>query len=362
MADFTYKNSQTLTPAQVTALWQQIGAPSSIANVFGTNIAQAEGGYQTGVVLNTAYPTLPNYTPPAAGDSPEYSVGLYGLNLYGDMSPTPTASQAYSLGQKIAANPLYQTMVAAGMFNSRGFAPWTDSYVSAQGGPTSLLTSLGYSTPPQIPKTAQLGTSVPTSKQPIPSGPNPTGSGSGSSGSGSSGSGSSSSGSGSSGSGSSSSSSTSTPSATGCAIKWPSLSIPVVGTLGGGCLLGESTVKKIEGAFITLGGAILMVVGGFMLFGGSAVSNLSSALRSIGNGQVPKPVKAGPTSSQPSAPSLPDVEEPSVPETPDYDEELNDSELRAYYQGVNDGLQAPRRPRKTVGVYHDAVGPGEDDF
>lgn len=145
-----------------------------------------------------------------------------------------------------------------------------------------------------------------------------------------------------------------------CAIKAPS----VLG-IGGGCLLASSTLKKIEGGAIALGGAILMVVGGFMLFGGSAVSNISSALRSIKSGQAPKPVKAGPTSSQPSAPSLPEtpqVEEPSVPETPDYDEELNDTELRAYYQGVNDGLQAPRTPRKTVGVYHNAVGPGEDDF
>jgi hypothetical protein len=147
---FAFPGSKTLSAQQITQEWEAAGAPANVAQVFGGPLTTAEGGGNTGVVYNTAYPSLPGYTPVLAGDQPEYSVGLYGENIYGDLGQ-PSPSQAYAIGQKLAANPQYQTDVAAQMFSQRGFQPWEgDAYVKSQGGPGAALADLGYSSPPQI--------------------------------------------------------------------------------------------------------------------------------------------------------------------------------------------------------------------
>lgn len=147
---FVFPGSQTLTSQQIAQEWRNAGAPANIANVFGNQLTTAEGGGRTGVLYNTAYPSLPGYTPVLAGNQPEYSVGIYGENIYGDLG-APPPSQAYAIGQALTKNPQYQTDVAAQMFSQRGFQPWEgDAYVKGAGGPSAALRSLGYSSPPQI--------------------------------------------------------------------------------------------------------------------------------------------------------------------------------------------------------------------
>lgn len=157
---YYFPGSQTVDAAQLAQMWTQIGAPANVAQAFGNGIAGAEGGNTTGAVYNTAFPSLPGYTPVLAGNQPEYSVGLYGLNIYGDLGITDP-QQAFQIGQKLAQNPEYQTQVAAQMFSTRGFQPWEgDSFV--HGDPSGVLSSLGYSAPPQISGGVPFSANVPS--------------------------------------------------------------------------------------------------------------------------------------------------------------------------------------------------------
>lgn len=167
---FSFPGSKTLSASQIAQEWEAAGAPANVAQAFGGPLTTAEGGGNTGVLYNTAYPSLPGYTPVLAGNQPEYSVGLYGENIYGDLGQ-PAPAQAYAIGQALAQNPQYQTDVAAQMFSQRGFQPWEgDSYVKAAGGPTAALSDLGYSSPPPIKGGTAFTASVPKAgKTPSPS-------------------------------------------------------------------------------------------------------------------------------------------------------------------------------------------------
>lgn len=167
---FFFPGSKQLSAQQITQEWEAAGAPANVAQAFGGPLTTAEGGGNTGVLYNTAYPSLPGYTPVLAGNQPEYSVGIYGENIYGDLG-APPAAQAYAIGQKLTQNPQYQTDVAAQMFSQRGFQPWEgDSYVKAAGGPTAALQSLGYSSPPQIKGGTAFTANIPNAgKTPTPS-------------------------------------------------------------------------------------------------------------------------------------------------------------------------------------------------
>jgi len=128
-------------PAPYTPPW------SRLAYAFeGVSSAESEGN-QTGIVNNTAYgsglPSGTAYAAPGAGDSPEYSVGLFQVNIgpganYNTVANAlgqqqvkgdPTAAQAYSLGQQFASEPGVQAAVAVELWLSSQFSPWTDSYV-----------------------------------------------------------------------------------------------------------------------------------------------------------------------------------------------------------------------------------------
>lgn len=160
---YIFPGSQTIDAQQLAAMWQKIGAPANVAQAFGQGIAGAEGGNNTGAVYNTAFPSLPGYTPVLAGNQPEYSVGLYGLNIFGDLGVTDP-QQAFQIGQKLAENPEYQTQVAAQMFSTRGFQPWEgDSFVKDAGGPQAALSNLGYSSPPQVSGGVQFSGNIPAS-------------------------------------------------------------------------------------------------------------------------------------------------------------------------------------------------------
>lgn len=146
---YYFPGAKTLSAAQITEEWQAAGAPANVAQAFGGPLTTSEGASNTGAVYNTVFPSLPGYTPPTVG-SPEYSVGLYGENIYGDLGVT-NPQQAFAIGQALTNNPQYQTDVAAQMFSQRGFQPWEgDAYVKGQGGPGAALADLGYSSPPQI--------------------------------------------------------------------------------------------------------------------------------------------------------------------------------------------------------------------
>lgn len=146
-----YPSSKTFSPTQVQALMAKVMGQNSqfaqnpgpykahVAQAF-AGIAGAEGGYTTGAVYNTAYPNLPNYAgPPGPGNLPEYSVGLFGLNLFPQYGQNGSQA-AYSAGAQLAANPQAQATTALQLFTQRGFEPWQgDSYVRGAGGPGALF-------------------------------------------------------------------------------------------------------------------------------------------------------------------------------------------------------------------------------
>lgn len=78
-----------LTHAQLEQLWILAGGSQATADTAAA-IAQAESGGDTTRINNTAYPKLPGYHPPAPGNLPEYSVGLWQVNEVAHPSYTTT--------------------------------------------------------------------------------------------------------------------------------------------------------------------------------------------------------------------------------------------------------------------------------
>lgn len=68
-----------LTHAQLEELWVTAGGSEATADTAAA-VAQAESGGNTAEILNTARPDLAGYHPPAPGNLPEYSVGLWQIN------------------------------------------------------------------------------------------------------------------------------------------------------------------------------------------------------------------------------------------------------------------------------------------
>jgi hypothetical protein len=167
-ADFYFPGSQSLSSSDITTLLQGIfkGSDPSYAAAYAADMTQiggAEGGGQTGIVVNTAFPNLPNYETPqqmfGAGAGPEYSIGLFGEDIYipGNYNlvasvlgqqglpagQAPTAAEAESLGRQFAASPSAQALVTYRMYQGAGntFAPWTDPTarrIDASGTPGAL--------------------------------------------------------------------------------------------------------------------------------------------------------------------------------------------------------------------------------
>lgn len=71
----------TLTVAQLEQLWKDHGGNADKAKLEAL-IALCESTGNTSQIHNTAYPDRPRYSPPLKGDLPEYSVGLWQINIY----------------------------------------------------------------------------------------------------------------------------------------------------------------------------------------------------------------------------------------------------------------------------------------
>jgi hypothetical protein len=166
--DYYEPSNQNLTAAEVQKLIDGIfhGSDTSYAQTWAADMARiggAEGGGSTGIVVNTAYPDLPNYYTPqqyfpnVPSAEPEYSLGLFGedilntgsynlvaqaLNIPGIPAgqSQPTSAQASSLAKQFAANPSAQAVVAYRMFqgDSNTFAPWTESTAAGTPSPGGL--------------------------------------------------------------------------------------------------------------------------------------------------------------------------------------------------------------------------------
>ena len=133
----------TLSHSDLEALWTFAGGSQATADEAAA-IAQAESGGDPSAILNTAYPGKPGYHPPGAGALPEYSVGLWQVNL--------VAHPQYTVAQMLT--PRLNAQAAVAISNGgRSFSAWS-TYTS--GAYKDFLTSAG--TP-----TAQPGTVAPLS-------------------------------------------------------------------------------------------------------------------------------------------------------------------------------------------------------
>lgn len=69
-----------LTLEQLRGAWLTAGGAPEDADTAAA-IAMAESGGNTAAILNTAYPNRPGYHEPAPGNLPEYSEGLWQVNI-----------------------------------------------------------------------------------------------------------------------------------------------------------------------------------------------------------------------------------------------------------------------------------------
>lgn len=302
MGDFVYPTNKPYGSSQIASLIKSAFGgngynaqqQSALQSAF-VGIAGAESSGQTGIVNNTAYANLPGYTSPGPNDTPEFSVGLFQLNLYDQGNynsaaaalgqPTlgqgqaPSASQANALGSQLAADPQAQAQAASSLFQSSQFQPWTDSYVSGAGGPAALYSSV-------------TGGQAPPSSYPPGTAPGGSDAGMPSSSASSSGSG---------------------------AINGPCdstkavISLPSVAGVGGGSLLNQCQAKHLVGALVLGAGGLVVLVGVALLFEGgkNAIGNGAQTVVNVIPGGVGTStqaavtratsragVKQGPTRSQ----------------------------------------------------------------
>ena len=141
-----------LSHAQLESLWQANGGPAGSADVAAA-VAQAESGGDPSTINNTAYATRPGYHTPSAGAQPEYSVGLWQINLVAH----PNYSEAAMLTP--AGNAAAAVAISA---SGTSFAAWT-TYVD--GAYLPFLSSAGPSPPagptgPTGPTSTATGNSI----------------------------------------------------------------------------------------------------------------------------------------------------------------------------------------------------------
>lgn len=94
----------SLSATQLEQLWLDAGGAASDAATMAA-IALAESGGSTTATNNTAYPNKQNYSPPRAGNLPEFSIGPWQINIYahpqwteaGMLDPAQNAKAALTL-------------------------------------------------------------------------------------------------------------------------------------------------------------------------------------------------------------------------------------------------------------------------
>ena len=142
----------SLSHAQLEALWTANGGPAASSDVAAA-VAQAESGGDPSKINNTAYATRPGYHAPSAGAQPEYSVGLWQINLVAHPGYTE-ASMLTPAGNAAAA-----VAISA---SGTSFAAWT-TYVD--GAYLPFLAAAGPSPPagptgPTGPTSTATGNSI----------------------------------------------------------------------------------------------------------------------------------------------------------------------------------------------------------
>jgi hypothetical protein len=195
LTDYFTPGSQSLTSDQVNKILLGIfhGPATQYAQTWAadmTRIGGAEGGGQSGIVVNTAYPDLPNYYTtgeyfPGIAASPEYSVGLFGEDIKNGGSynlvasvlgepglpagqAEPTSTQAKALADKFGNNPSAQAVVAYRMFQGAGnaFAPWTEATATGTPSPGGLPTGETIQASGTVGLSSTSGTGPPTGSTP----------------------------------------------------------------------------------------------------------------------------------------------------------------------------------------------------
>ncbi len=79
-----------LSHSDLEAAWVLAGGLVSAQDTAAA-ISQAESGGKTDAIANTVYPNKPNYTPVKPGNLPEYSIGLWQINIYSHKQYTEAA-------------------------------------------------------------------------------------------------------------------------------------------------------------------------------------------------------------------------------------------------------------------------------
>ena len=105
----------TLTHAGLEALWTEAAGAPQFADTAAA-IAQAESGGDPSRIDNTRYPNRAGYHTPSPGAQPEYSVGLWQINLLAH----PQYTQAQML------DPIQNANAAVAISNNgQDFGAWT---------------------------------------------------------------------------------------------------------------------------------------------------------------------------------------------------------------------------------------------
>lgn len=169
-----------LSHADLEALWVLAGGSPATADTAAA-IAQAESGGDTGQINNTAYPNLPGYHPPAPGNLPEYSVGLWQINELAHPQYT-TAGLLKQIGNANAAvavssggasfsawstfqNGAYKQFLASGGTPAPQPGTVTGTSTgwiapSAHGGYVDLRNSIARHVPTQLQRSHRMGVST----------------------------------------------------------------------------------------------------------------------------------------------------------------------------------------------------------
>lgn len=104
-----------LSPAQIAGVATEAGfPPSALPTAVAVALAESGGG-NTNALDNTSNPSAPNYHTPGEGDSPEFSEGLFQINVL--------AHPSYA--SEDLANPLTNAEAAEQIWAADGWSPWS---------------------------------------------------------------------------------------------------------------------------------------------------------------------------------------------------------------------------------------------
>ena len=126
-----------LSALEIETTWRQNGGRPDAADIAAA-VALAESGGDTTTINNTAFPNRPGYHVPALGNLPEYSVGLWQINLLAHpqyteadlLTPDGNAAAAIAISADGTLWGAWST------FNTPKYYAALNSIREATGGPT----------------------------------------------------------------------------------------------------------------------------------------------------------------------------------------------------------------------------------